>query len=508
MSSKTAGEDARPTPKPSWSLAARLTAWYAGSAFVLLVAAVGFLYWMLARGLDRQDDDQMADQVRVLRDLLAERPGDLVAVRQEAEQEFQSRQHTQVYVRLLDADGRVLVETPGMAKLLAPSAFPPPATDFQPGSDRRSADGTPFRVMAVRLAEGRPGGSGYVVQAATDHGSEAELLAEYRWNLWLVLAAGLAGCVVVGYRIARRGLRPVRLVADTARRIDPTNLSERIAADGLPADLIDLADTFNRMLDRLERSFTRLGQFSADIAHELRTPVNNLRGEVEVALGKPRTPDEYRDVLASNLEECGRLARLIESLLFLARAENPRTHVAKEAVDVGVELATVREFYDAAAGEKGVTLVVAAGGPVHTALNRTLFQRAVCNLVENAITHTPAGGVVTLSAATTEGGIAVAVADTGVGIPAAHLPHVFDRFYRADAARGSAGRHVGLGLAIVKSVADLHGGTVAARSEGGGTRVEMTFPHDPAGRPPSAGDDENVIPASCSGQSGGVQVGA
>ena len=128
-----------------------------------------------------------------------------------------------------------------------------------------------------------------------DHSSEAEVLAEYRRNLWLVLAAGLVVCVVVGYQIARRGLRPVRLVTATARRIDPTNLGERIAADGLPAELLDLADTFNRMLDRLERSFARLGQFSADIAHELRTPVNNLRGEVEVALGKPRTPDEYRE---------------------------------------------------------------------------------------------------------------------------------------------------------------------------------------------------------------------
>lgn len=477
MSSKTAAEDARPAPKPSWSLAARLTAWYAGSAFVLLVAAVGFLYWMLARGLDRQDDDQMADQVRVLRDLLAERPGDLVAVRQEAEQEFQSRQHTQVYVRLLDANGKVLVETPGMAKLLDPSAFPPPTTDFQPGGDRRAADGTPFRVMSIRLADSTPGGSGYVVQAATDHGSEAELLAEYRRNLWLVLGAGLVVCVVVGYQIARRGLRPVRLVTDTARRIDPTNLSERIEADGLPAELLDLADTFNRMLDRLERSFTRLGQFSADIAHELRTPVNNLRGEVEVALGKIRTPDQYQDVLTSNLEECGRLARLIESLLFLARAENPRTHVGKDAVDVGTELATVCEYYEAAAGEKGVTLAVAVAGPVPAHLNRTLFQRAVCNLVENAVAHTPPGGAVTLTAAATATTTTVVVTDTGAGVPAAHLPHVFDRFYRADQTRTSVARNVGLGLAIVKSIVDLHGGAVGMSSnEGRGTRVTMTFP--------------------------------
>jgi two-component system heavy metal sensor histidine kinase CusS len=478
MSSKNAPDQpTRPAPKPSWSLAARLTAWYAGSAFVLVVAVVVFLYWMLARSLDRQDDNQIADQVRVLRDLLAERPGDLVVVRQEAEQEFQSRQHTQVYIRLLDASGRVLVETPGMANHLDPSTFPPPTNDFQHGKDQRSADGTPFRVMSIRVASGTPGGSEYIVQAAMDHSSEAELLAEYRRNLWVVLAAGLAVCVVVGYQIAHRGLRPVRLVTDTARRIEPTNLGERIEADGLPADLLDLADTFNRMLDRLERSFARLGQFSADIAHELRTPVNNLRGEVEVALGKSRTPDEYRDVLTSNLEEYGRLARLIESLLFLARAENPRTHVVRDVVDVGTELATVCDYYEAAAGEKGVKLAVAVAVPVPAHLNRTLFQRAVCNLVENAVAHTPPGGAVTLTAATTEMTTTVAVTDTGDGVPAAHLPHVFDRFYRADKARSSVARNVGLGLAIVKSIVDLHGGAVEMSSEEGrGTRVTMAFP--------------------------------
>ena len=472
MSSNPA-PDGRPAPRPSWPLALRLTAWYAGAASVLVVAVVGALYWVLARSLDRQNDNQIADQVRVLRDILAERPGDLAAVRQEAAEEFQSRQHTRVYVRLLDAAGAVLVETPGMAGLLLPADFPPPA-DFGPGEDRRSAGGTPLRVMAVRVADGP---TGYAVQAAMDRSTEAALLAEYRRSLWLVTAAGGAASAAVGFQIARRGLRPVRLVTDTARRIDPANLGERIAADGLPADLLALADTFNRMLDRLERSFARLGQFSADIAHELRTPVNNLRGEIEVALGQPRTPDQYRELLASSLEECGRLARTIDGLMFLARAENPRTQVARDAVDVAAELAAVCDYYGATAGESGVRLTAAVDGPVPAHLNRTLLQRAVCNLVENALAHTPPGGGVTLTAAATGAVVAVAVADTGTGIPAAHVPHVFDRFYRADQSRASGDRHVGLGLPIVKSITDLHGGGVEVESEEGrGTRVTMTFP--------------------------------
>ena len=476
MSSKTAPDPARRPARP-WSLAARLTAWYAGSAFVLTLAATGFLYWALGRSLDREDDRQLADRVRVLGGVLADRPGDAAAIRREVEGAGNSRQHATVFVRLFDADGRVVAESAGMAGPLPPHAFPDPVEGTSPGADSRSADGGWFRVVAVRVAVGPPGHPAWGVQAAMDRGGEIELLAEYRENLLAVLGAALVACVAVGYRIARRGLRPVQLVTDTARRIDPAHLGERIAVDGLPAELLLLADTFNRMLDRLEGSFARLARFSADIAHELRTPVNNLRGEVEVALGKPRTPDEYRDVLTSNLEECGRLARLIEGLLFLARAENPRTQVAKERVDVGAELATVGEFYGAAAGEKGVELVVAVAGRVDADLNRTLFQRAVCNLVENALAHTPPGGSVTVTAAATGTSTAVQVTDTGGGVPAEHLAHVFDRFYRADPSRSSPAGNAGLGLAIVKSVVELHGGAVElACGDGCGTRVTMTFP--------------------------------
>ncbi len=478
MSLKTVpDEPARRPPKPSWSLAARLTAWNAGSAFVLILAAIGFLYWALRSSLDREDDHLLADKVRVLRGVLVNRPGDTAAVKQEVEEAFHARQHTPVFVRILDGDGRVMAESPGMGGLLPTTAFPAPVEEPGDGADYHPASGRAFRVLAVRGAVGSSGRPGHVIQVAMDRNQDIELLAEYRKHLWVVLAAALVLCAVVSYHIARRGIRPVHVVTDTARRIQPTNLGERIEANGLPAELLVLADTFNAMLDRLEQSFTRLSRFSADIAHELRTPVNNLRGEIEVTLGKPRTPDHYREVLGSNLEECGRLARLIESLLFLARAENPRTQIVKENFDVGVELATVCEFYEATAGEKGVKLVVVVPYRVHVALNRPLFQRAVGNLVANAIAHTPPGGAVTLTASGDDTSTIVEVADTGCGILAAHLPHVFDRFYRADQVRSSSTGNVGLGLAIVKSIVELHGGTVQIASEGQrGTRVLMSFP--------------------------------
>ena len=164
---------------------------------------------------------------------------------------------------------------------------------------------------------------------------------------------------LVGYEIARRGTRPVEEMATTARHISSTNLHERILPEGYPIELASLAGTFNKMLDRLEESFERISRFSADIAHDLRTPVNNIRGEAEVALARARTVDEYRDVLGSCLEEAVRLSDLIGDLLFLARAESPLTHLHRGPVDVGELLGGVREYYEASAAEGGISLTTA-----------------------------------------------------------------------------------------------------------------------------------------------------
>src|SRR5262249_19616533 len=175
----------------------------------------------------------------------------------------------------------------------------------------------------------------------------------------------------------RRGLRPLRETSQTAQKIRSSTLDQRLDRTALPAELADLAGSFNEMLDRLEESFRRLERFSADIAYELRTPVNNLRGEVEVALGQPRSPEPYPEVLASGLEEFGHLAGLIDALLFLARAESPQAQVNQQSLKVGRELATVREFYEAATHDAGIILDVKCEDGIIADLDRTLFQRAV-----------------------------------------------------------------------------------------------------------------------------------
>jgi two-component system, OmpR family, heavy metal sensor histidine kinase CusS len=460
----------------AWSLAARLTAWYAGSTFALVLAATGFLYWASVRNLDREDDQLLGDRVRGLCAVMQNRPGDMAAIRQEVEEE-EAHERTRVHLRILDEGGQVVIETPGMNQLLPASSFPASSAEPGTGADVDAAKGRSFRVLAVTVTDGSPKRSPCVIQVAMDRSLEMELHASYRKNLLLVLGAALVVCAVVGYWIAHRGIRPIHDITETARRIRPTNLAERMAPDGLPAELLTLAATFNQMLDRLEQSFARLSRFSSDIAHELRTPVYSLRGEVEVALSKPRTPEEYHEVLASSLDECGRLARLIDRMLFLAKADNPETQVTREPCGVSAELARVCDFYGLSATEVGVRLAIEVEKEVQAHLDRPLFQRAVGNLVANALAHTPPGGTVTLTATGDDSSTRVEVVDTGCGIPAAHLPHVFDRFYRVDHARSSTNGSVGLGLAIVRSITDLHGGTVEIASEvGRGTRVTMIFP--------------------------------
>ena len=487
--SSTSAPDPAALPPPAaaafrpWSLAARLTVWYVGSAFALVLCATGFLYWVLYTNLDREDDQFLADKVHILRALLRERPDDIKSIKREAEEEWAGRQVAQVFVRILDPQGRTVLETPGMQDL-PPALFPEPvAADAEPGraAEIETRAGRSFRVLAVRALFGASGEETRVLQLAFDRSYEEQLLAGYRTSMWLVLGVALVACALIGYQIARRGLQPVAEITAIARRIRSTTLSERIEAGRFPAELSTLAATFDDMLDRLEESFNRLSRFSADIAHELRTPVNNIRGEAEVALGKLRTPDEYREVLGSCLEEAVRLTGLIDSLLFLARAESPETQIARQAVDIGHELAAMRDFYEAAAAEAGVALQVHSAEILHTNADRTLLQRAIANLIANAIAHTAPGGTITLGAGQDDPYIYIEVADSGSGIAAEHLPHVFDRFYRADPARTNASGRVGLGLAIVKSIAGLHGGSVSITSEvGKGTCVRIFLPSKPA----------------------------
>jgi len=460
------------------TLAFRLTAAYAVAGLFLVFFATASLYIVLVSELQKSTDLFLADKVNVLRTMLRERPGDWDALREEVELESAARRYEQFYIRLLDERNTPLLMTPGMADQLDLAQLASQTQNRPLGSIRmKGRNAQAFRVSSASAPVGSPATQIDTIQIAIDTSQKEELLARYRFWFCAILLATFAIFPLVGYRIARHGIRPVEEMATTARNISSANLRERILPEGYPFELASLASTFNQMLDRLQDSFERISRFSADIAHDLRTPVNNIRGEAEVALARARSAAEYRDVIESCLEEAVRLSALIGDLLFLARTESPLT-LRRERVDVRELLGGVREYYEASAAEGGVSLTTTlAGEPVIAELDRTLLQRAVGNLVSNALANTPPGGAVVLGTHADFSTVRIEVSDTGIGIPAEALPRVFDRFFRVDSSRSQGSGGTGLGLAIVQSIALLHGGNVAISSQPGhGTSVTLHMP--------------------------------
>jgi two-component system heavy metal sensor histidine kinase CusS len=430
-----------------------MAAWYAGSAAVLLVVATTSLYLTIAASHENEADRWLGYGIEYLSKY------QLRTGRLPARDDWDVDDY-----RIRSEDGRILFETSAARDRLPPALVPGAG-----GVNFRTADGRWIRARSQRSG-------GRIYEVSYDRTRELELLERYRRYMAFVLVPALAASAVAGVAIARRGLRPVGEIAATAQRIGPERLGERIGTEGLPAELGDLARTFNVMLDRLQESFGRLERFSGDIAHELRTPVHAIRSVAEVALATSRTRDDDREALAACLDSAEQLARLIERLLFLARADDPRTVLELETFDLPSELAAIREFYEPAAAEAGIALAVVTPPSLACRLDRPLFQRALGNLLTNALAHTPRGGRVAVSASSGPEGLVVSVSDTGVGIAPEHLPYLFDRFYRPDPARSSGGG-VGLGLAIVKSIAELHGGRASIASQpGAGCIVTLNLP--------------------------------
>src|SRR5271165_1007523 len=461
------------------TLAFRLTAAYALAGLLLVLLATASLYLLTVNEMERVTGLFIADKFNVLRTLLRERPNDWEALQEEIDLETAARRYQQFYIRLLDERNQPLLVTPGMEEQLDLRQLTRQA-GTHPGLTLRmkGKNGRIFRVTSATAPVGSPPTQTDTIQIAIDVSQQEAFLQRYRLWFFSILLGTFVALPLIGYQIARRGIRPVEDMAATARRISSTNLRERILPDGYPFELASLAGTFNQMLYRLEESFGRISRFSADIAHDLRTPVNNIRGEAEVALARARSADEYRDVIESCLEEAVRLSDLIGDLLFLARAESPLTHLHREHVNVAELLGGVREYYEASATDGGVSLTTMVDPkPVIAELDRTLVQRAVGNLVSNALAHTPPGGAVVLGTNADVSTIRIEVSDTGVGIPAEALPKVFDRFFRVDSSRSQGSGGTGLGLSIVQSIAQLHGGDVEISSQlGQGTRVTLHIP--------------------------------
>jgi two-component system heavy metal sensor histidine kinase CusS len=282
--------------------------------------------------------------------------------------------------------------------------------------------------------------------------------------------------------VAQVGLRPLKRLSAEAQTLSPRHLAQRLRTGRLPIELADLAAAFNGALNRLEDAYTQLEAFNADVAHELRTPLTNLIGQTQVALSRRRSAGDFQEVLQSNLEELDRLRAIVNDMLFLARADRGEAASGLVRVPVAAEVGKTIDFFEFVLDEMGLSVTIEGDTEAQASIDTARFRRALSNLLQNAIQHTRGGDRIVVRIERQPDAIRILVANPGDPIDPIHLPRLFDRFYRVDAARhdnGDSHGH-GLGLAIVKAVARMHGGSVFATSSDGlttiGFSIELAHP--------------------------------
>src|SRR5438270_2092727 len=453
------------------SIATQLVLLFTFCAALLLSCGLGTLYWIVVRHAFEEDNAVFADKLGAIR-IELKQPDGINSIDREVKNR-RAGEPTVYWIRIIDPSGNIVTETPQMGDSLPANIFPQPQGSTSSLSRSTKAYQKDSKLFSLDATTETADAKSYVLQVAQDRSADERFRKQFRALLALVLSLGLIASGLVAVTVTRRGLRPLAKMRRMFERVQPAHLSERIEPQRWPTELRPLAASFDDMLGRLEDSFTRLSQFSADLAHELRTPIGNMLGEAPVALTRERSSEEYRAVVESTATECERLSGIIDNLLFLARAESAEQQIDRSLFNGRNALDKIASFYQTAAEDRHVNIACSGEGQIFA--DPALFNRAVGNLIDNALRFTTDGGSIGISVRGTPETTEISVTDTGFGIGPEHLPHVFERFYRADPSRSSGG--TGLGLALVKSIVDLHGGSTTIRSNvPGGTTVTLAFP--------------------------------
>ncbi|MEO8128428.1 MAG: ATP-binding protein, partial [Bryobacteraceae bacterium] len=317
--------------------------------------------------------------------------------------------------------------------------------------------------------------------------AESDTIVErFTWRYFVMLPLMIISSSFLGWYMARRALIPVDDVARTAQRITGANLTAQIPSRGADDELDRLIDSFNRMIERLNSSFTQTRQFSTDVSHELRTPLTAIRGQLEVALLTAKTIDDYKDAMVDALQDVERLSQTIRALLLLSQAESGQLAIQWQVLDLTPIAADIVDQFQIPA--EGAHLTLTSDLPAECLIegDRIQLERLLSNLLSNAMKYTPAGGSVHVGIICTSEQATIVVEDTGLGIKQDHLPHIFDRFYRVPTADQGPDKGLGLGLSFVAWIVKAHRGTIDVQSQiGKGTRFTITLP---AAIPPPAPD--------------------
>ncbi len=452
------------------SLTTRLTLLYSLVSALLLLGMAGLTAVAVDRHFEVLDRDTLHDKIELIQDSVA-KAGTAADLQRRLDDALQN--HPGLFVRVDDAAGSVLYAS-------AQFSFPPElvrahGVDSGPVFFAWLQGEREFRALSAAAPAHAGLRQDMRIWVALDTIHHAHFISALRAALWLYagLAAGLSG--MLGWWAARTGLAPLRAMKARAQAVTAHKLDQRMPAEAVPVEMADLAHSLNEMLERLQRDFQRLSEFSSDLAHELRTPISNLLTQTQVALAQPRDAAAYREILASNAEEFQRLARMVSDMLLLAKAEHGLLLPRTEPIDLADEVRALFDFYEALAEEKQIEL--RCSGAAVLSGDRLMLRRAISNLLSNALRHTPPRGCVEVVIESRPSAISLQVGNSGSTIAPELLPRLFDRFFRADKSRAHPDTEgAGLGLAITQAIVQAHGGQAAVTSAAGRTCFTLSFP--------------------------------
>jgi len=471
------------------SLRFRITAWYAGLLAGTLILFGASVYLGLERYLDWTLRRTLAVECRTIAtQLLSQFPAkDKAWLAREINEDY-APEVNGLFIRV-SRQGTGVVYLSGSPKdgTFDPSHIPFPREKEMDGSRKLQFDsGNHLLINSMTMA--MPDGNWFIVESgAPYHQVEVALhglLLTFAIYMPFVVSLAVAG----GYWLMRRSLQPVDEITKRAEGITSTNLSERLPVIRTGDELERLSMSLNRMIERLDNAFQHINRFSADASHELRTPLTILQLELEGIAQNHRRDASLGEQIGSALEETHRMSRIVESLLTISRLDAGEVKMDKSHLDLGELAASTAGEMKLLAEEKSISVGIQAGPGVEVAGDRVRLQQVLVNLIDNSIKYTPAGGMIEVRVGREGQSAVLEVSDNGLGIPAHDLPHVFERFYRADKARSRASGGAGLGLSIVKAICAAHNGDIKVSSqEGKGStfRVELpllqVFAHEGSG---------------------------
>jgi heavy metal sensor kinase len=457
--------------------------WYAALLAGALALFSASTYVGLQSYLQKSLEESLVKQARSIGDVL------LVNINQSGE-DYVTNEITEHYspeingrfIRITRADGkRTFLSGPPKDASFDPGLVPAPALPVTQEFSREVEMSDGHELLLHGLPFKAADRTQFLIEVAAPYNQiEAVLrglLLTFALGLPLIVAVAIGG----GYLLMRRALRPVDEIRQKAAQITSRNLSERLPVVHTGDELERLATDLNHMIERLEESFQQINRFSADASHELRTPLTVLQGELEAMAEKEHSlPAEVRETIGSALEETQRLAKIVESLLAISRLEAGEARVGPVRLDFAELVRTTADQMRLLAEEKHISLNCDGTKPVQVEADPARLKQVVVNLLDNAIKYTPERGSVIATVNSQDSRAVLEVADSGLGISASDLPHIFDRFYRADKARSRQMGGAGLGLSIVRSICSAHGGQVTVTStEGHGSRFRIELPLAP-----------------------------